>query len=87
MFLVGLSEQHNRCTLPLCVCVCGASALQKTRFFFTEKTTIFFSARIKGGAEGRLRFRKEKSVLTLGIVLQNQVRAVHNASVLNESEN
>lgn len=28
-----------------------------------------------------------KSVLTLGIVLQNQVRVAHKASVLNESEN
>lgn len=84
MLLVGLCEQHNRCTLPLCVCVCGASAPQRTLFFFTEKTTIFFSARRKGGAEGRLRFREEKSLLTLELVLQNQVRVVHNASLLNE---
>lgn len=87
MLLVGLSEQHNRCTLPLWVCVCGASAPQRTHFFFAEKTTIFFSARIKDGAEGRLRFREEKSFLTLELVLQNQVRVDHNTSVLNESEN
>lgn len=87
MLLVRLSEQHNRCTLPLWVCVCGASAPQRTHFFFTEKTTIFFSARRKGGAEERLRFREEKSLLALELVLQNQVRVVNNTSVLNESEN
>lgn len=84
MLLVGLSEQHNRRTLPLCVCVCGASAPQRTHLFFTEKTTIFFSARKKGGAEGRLHFREENSLLALELVLQTQVRVAHNASTLNK---
>jgi len=66
------------------VSVCGSSARQRTHFFFTEKTTIFFFARRKGGAGGRLHFREEKSLLTLELVLQNQVRVIHNASLLNE---
>lgn len=82
--LVWLSEKHDRWALPLCVHVCGSSLPQRTRFFFTEKTTIFFSERRKGGAGGRLHFREEKSLLTLELVLQNQLRVIHNVSLLNE---